>query len=155
MQSVDNVRGGVNCGVEAEGDVRAVDVVVYGLGEAYDIEPLLGQQICCLVGAVAPEGQQAVQLQVLVGVLHLLYPVDVVLPDGGDHLEGLALCAEDSAPLGEYPRKLRGLHLTGDVVYKPVIAVLYADDLHIVPELVVARPCNASDSGIEPRAVAP
>ena len=105
MESVKDVGCYVNCRVEAECYVRAVDIVVDGLGKSYYVESLVRKQLGGLVCAVSAEGQKAVQLLLLVGLFHVLDLVDIVLADDLHHLEGLALCAEDSSALCQYSRK--------------------------------------------------
>ena len=50
---VDSVRGDVHRALEAEGHVRAPEVIVDGLGQGDDIEAFLAQEVGRLVGAVA------------------------------------------------------------------------------------------------------
>ena len=52
VDAVDDLGRDLDGGVETKGDVGAVDVVVDGLGQADDVQPLPGQQVGGLVGAV-------------------------------------------------------------------------------------------------------
>ena len=45
VQAIQCVGGDVHGGVEAEGDIRTENVVVNGLGQSDDVQPLLGQQL--------------------------------------------------------------------------------------------------------------
>src|SRR5699024_831656 len=51
VDAVDDLGRDLDGGVETKGDVGAVDVVVDGLGQADDVQPLPGQQVGGLVGA--------------------------------------------------------------------------------------------------------
>ena len=53
MDAVDGLGGHVHRALEAEGHVRAPQVVIDGLGQGDDVQPLLAQEVGGLVGAVA------------------------------------------------------------------------------------------------------
>ena len=95
MDAVDDLRGDVQGGVEAKGDVGAIEVVVDGFGQPNDVEALLGKQVGGLVGAVAAQGDKAVQAHLLVVVLHGLDLVHLVVANAAHELEGLAAGAQD------------------------------------------------------------
>ena len=97
VDAVDDVRGDVHSGVEAESHIGAVDIVVNGLGQADDVQPLLREQVGGLVGAVAAQTQQAVQLCRLVGLFHGGDLINVVVLHHTHQLEGGALGAQNGA----------------------------------------------------------
>ena len=74
MDTVDAIRGDIHCALETKGHIRAPDIVVDGLGERDNIEPFFAEQIGCLMGTVAAEDYQAIQLHLLVIVLHVFDP---------------------------------------------------------------------------------
>jgi len=90
VHPVDNLGGDVQRAVEAERHVRAEEVVVDGLGEPDDVQPLGGEEPRRLVRAVAAQHHQAVQAHLVVMADHLGDAVNVVLADAAHHLEGLA-----------------------------------------------------------------
>ena len=59
-QPVDCLGGDLHGGVEAEGVVRGVEVVVDGLGHAHDLEAGVGEPLCGGQGALAADGDDGV-----------------------------------------------------------------------------------------------
>ena len=51
------IGGNVHGGVEAEGYVGTIDIVINGLGQADDVQTLLREQVCGFVGAIAAQAQ--------------------------------------------------------------------------------------------------
>ena len=154
MDAIDNVGGDVHSGVEAEGDVGAVDVVVDGLGQADDVQPLLREEVGGLVGAVAAEAEQTIKLCVLIGLLHGRDLVDLVLFDHPHQFEGGALGAQNGAAQRQDAPEIVLVHLfvvSGD---EAVVAVQDAHDLHIVAHPGIQRLGHAADRGVQAGAVA-
>ena len=52
------------------------------LGSVYNIQAFLPQQVRCLMCAVAAKDHQAVQMQLVIGLLHRLHFVETVLRPG-------------------------------------------------------------------------
>ena len=67
IEPVDRLGRGADRGVEAEGDVGFGEVVVDGLGQADDVEAVLGQAVGDLVRAVAAQADQAIEAEPVVG----------------------------------------------------------------------------------------
>ena len=132
-------------------DVGAVDVVVDGLGQADDVEPLLGEEIGRLVGAVAAQNEEAVELHLFVVALHLGDLVHVVLDDLHVFIGG-ARRAEDGAAARQDAGKIRLLHLMVLALDQPLEAVDHADDLH-VRHLLVERLGHPADGRVQSRTV--
>ena len=154
MQPINGIRVNIHCGLIAEGHIRAINIVVDGLGQTDYVQPLLCQQVGGLVGAVAPKGQQAVQLLLFVGFLHILDLVHVVLPDDGHHLEGLPLGTQNGAPLGQNTGKIRGIHIPAQVVDQAIVTVGDPHDLYLVrAKLLEACLGNATNGGVQSGAV--
>ena len=154
VDAVDDLGGDVHRGVETKGHVGAVNVVVDGLGQADDVQPLLAEQVGGLVGAVAAQAEQAVQLGLLVGLFHGLDLVDVVLLNDAHLFERGALGAQDGAAHRQNAGKLAGVHLAVVAVDQAVVAVEYTDDLHLVAHALVQRLGCAADGGVQAGAVA-
>ena len=154
VDAVDHLGVDLHRSVETEGHIGAIDVVVNGLGQADDVQALLRQQICGLVGAVAAQAQQAVQFQILIGLFHGGHFVDLVLLDDLHHLEGGALGAQDGAAQSEQAAEIVGLHLFVVPVDQPMVAVQDADDLHVVPHADVQRFRHAADGRVQAGTVA-
>ena len=154
VDAVDDVGGDVHSGVEAEGDVGAVDVVVDGLGQADDVQALLCQQIGRLVGAVAAQAEQAVQPGFLVGLFHGGHLVHVVVFHHPHHLEGGALGAQNGAAQRQDAPEVVLLHLLVVPGDEAVVPVQDAHDLHVVAHAGVQGFCHAADGSVQARAVA-
>ena len=155
MDTVDDLGADIHRRVESECHIGAEDVVVDGLGKSDHVKSLFGKHVGGLVSAVAAKSEEAVQFEVLVGVLHFLYLVHLVVLDDLHHLERGALGTEDSAALGQYSGEIRRLHALVYAVDKPVITIVDTDYLHIVlAECFVDCLCSAAYRGIKSRAVA-
>ena len=155
VYTINDLRADINGGVETEGNVRAVDIIVDGLGQSDYVQSFLGEHIRSLVSAVSAEREQAVKPEIFVGLLHLFDLVDVVVLDYLHHLVRRAFCAEDSASRCKDTREVGRRHLLVIAVDKPVIAVVNADDLYLVfAESLISRLCNTADSCVKSRAVA-
>ena len=89
MDAVNHVGGDIHGGVEAEGKIRAVNIVVDGLGQADHVQPLLAEQVGRFVRAVAAQRHQTIQLHLLVICLHRLDLVHIVFTDDAHIAEGL------------------------------------------------------------------
>ena len=53
VDPVDGVRGHIHRALEAKGHIRAPQVIINGLGQRDDVQPLFPQEVGGLVGAVA------------------------------------------------------------------------------------------------------
>ena len=70
MDIVDDVRGDVNGALEAEGRVRAPDIVIDGLGQGDDVHAGIGDELCALLCAVAAHDDKAVKIEAVIGLEH-------------------------------------------------------------------------------------
>ena len=148
VDAVDDVRGDVHSGVEAEGHIGAVDIVVNGLGQADDVQPLLREQVGGLVGAVAAQTQQTVELCGFVGLFHGGDLINVVVLHHTHQLEGGALGAQNGAAQGQDAAEVVLVHLTVVAVDQAAVTVGDAHDLHVIPHAGVQCFCNAADGGV-------
>ena len=119
-----------------------------------DVEALLPQQVGGLLGAVAAQNHQAVQLHLFIVVLHGGHLVHAVLVNDPDGLEGLAGGAQNGAPLGENAGEVRGLHELVFSEDQPLIAVLDAVNLHVFAKFLVKPLGHAPNRRVQPLAVA-
>ena len=92
LETVDNIGCDLHCGMTAEGNICAVNIVINGLGQSDNVKALLRKQVCGFMSAVSAKGEQTVKLLLLVGILHLLYLVDIILADTGYWYASFCLC---------------------------------------------------------------
>ena len=84
MDAVDGIRCNIHCTLETEGHIGAPQIIVNGLRQRYDIQSFLAQQVRSLVGAVTTENYKAVQLQLVIVLLHgfhFVQPVGIRILD--------------------------------------------------------------------------
>ena len=143
VQPVDGVRGDHHRGVEAEGEVGGVDVVVDGLGHADDRQALLVHARGGRERPLAADGDDGADAVALHRALH---PLQAVL-----HLEGVdAAGAEDgAAAVQDAARRLAG---EPEVVILQQALPPVAQAHHL--EAVLRAPAHhGANDGIESRAI--
>ena len=139
--------------LEAEGLVGAVDVVVNGLGQGDDVHARVLEELGALLGAVAPQDHQAVQVEAVVGVQHGGHHVVAVLVhDGLAGDEGLTAGAQDGAAGADDAGEVLGAHELVVVLDEPPVAVVHAEDLDVV-HILEEGLAHAPDGGVEPLTV--
>ena len=136
VDAVDGVGGDVHGALEAKGHVRAPEVVVDRLGQGDDVQALLAQQVGRLVGAVAAQDDQAVELQFVIVLLHRRDLVQTVLVRLADSLVGRAAAAQERAAFGQYAGEVRIAEQAEPPVDQALIAVEKAVDLHVLAGIV-------------------
>ena len=67
---VDDVRRNINGTLEAEGSVRAPDIVIDGLGQGDDVHAGVGDELCALLRTVAAHDDKAVKIEAVIGLEH-------------------------------------------------------------------------------------
>ena len=130
MDAVDGLGSHVHRALEAEGHIRAPQVVVDGLGQGDDVQALLAQEVGGLMGAVASQDHQAVQLELVIGLLHGRNLVHPILPGDLDGLEGCAACPKERAALGQDTGEVSVGQQLEPSVDQPLVTILEAVDLH-------------------------
>ena len=95
MDPVDRICCNVYSTLEAECHIRSPQVIVDGLRQCDDIEPFFSQKVGRLVCAVSSENNKAVQVQLMICMLHSLYLVKTVLIRYSHQFERLSGCTED------------------------------------------------------------
>ena len=153
VDAVDDIGGNVHGGVEAEGHVGAVDIVIDGLGQADDVQALLREQVCGFVGAIAAQAQQAVQLGFLVGLFHGGDFINVVVLHHAHHFKGGALGAQNGAAQRQDAAEVVLTHLFVIAVDETAVAVQDAHDLHILAHAGIQRFGYAADGGVQTRTI--
>ena len=154
MDVVDDVRGDVDGALEAEGGVRAPDVVVDGLGQGNDIHTGVHEQLRALLSAVAAHDNEAVEVQAVVGVQHRGHEVvALVVHYGLSGYVSLARGAEDGPALNEDAGKVAGVHELVVALDEALVAVVHAVDLDIV-DVLEQRLANAADGRVQALTVA-
>ena len=101
MDAVDGIRSNIYCALETEGHISTPQVIVDGLGQGHDIQSFLAQQVRSLVGAVTTENYKAVQLQLIIILLHGFHFVQPVGIRILDRLERGPGGSQDRAALGK------------------------------------------------------
>ena len=139
VDPVNDLRGDIHRRVEAEGHIGAIDIIVDGFGQTDDIQPLLAQQIGGLVGAVATQAEQAIQLGGAVVLFHGGYLVHLVFLHHTHLFEGSALGAQDGTAHRQDAGKFVRGHLAVVAVDEAVVSVQDADDFHFIAHAVVQR----------------
>ena len=152
MDSVHHIGGDIHRAVKAEGHVGAENIVVNRLGQTNDMQPLFAEKVGGLVGAVAAQRHETVELHVFVILLHSRDLVDVVLLDDAHIAVGLAAGTENRAAQREQSREIVRLHHLIGAVDQTLVAVVDADKLHI--HQIEGRVSHAADGRVESGAVA-
>ena len=119
-----------------------------------DVQALLRQAVGGLGGAVAAQHEQAVELELVVGVDHRGNLLNAVLARDVEQLEGRAAGTQDGAAAGEDAGEVGGCHHAELAVDETAVAVLKAVDLHGLLALVYECLHDAAHGGIERLAVA-
>ena len=88
------------------------------------------------MGAIAPQDHQAVQLQLVVGLLHGRHLVHAVLAGDLDGLEGRAAGAQEGAALGENAGEVGVGQKPEAPVNQALVSVQKAVDFHLLVRVV-------------------
>ena len=132
MDTVDAIRSDIHCALKTKGHIRAPDIVIDGLRHMDNIQALLPKKVGSLLGSVSAQNHQAVQTQLMVGMLHGLYLVQSVFIRHPHHFEGLAGASQDGSALSQDSRKIsRGQHPVISV-NQALIAFLKAVKLYLI-----------------------
>ena len=151
VDAVDDLGGDVHSSVEAKGEIGAKDVVIDGLGQTDHIEALFAEQIGGLVGAVAAQSDQTIQLEILIGLFHRSNLVHAVFFHHAHVAERTAAGAQNGAAQGEDTGELLLAHLLILAFDQAAITVADTDDLRI--KKLVGCAGNAADGCIQAGAI--
>ena len=131
VDAVDGIRCNIHCTLETEGHIGAPQVIINGLGQCYDIQAFLAQQVCGLVGAVTTENYKAVQLQLVIVLLHGFHFVQPVGIRILDRLERGPGGSQDRAALGKNTGEILVRQHSEITVDQSSVAIQEAVDLHL------------------------
>ena len=148
MDAIQRICCNVDRALEAKGHIRSPEIVVDGLGQRYNVQAFLTQQVRCLMCAVAAENYQAVQLQLIIGLFHRRHFVDTVCAGLTDQLVRSTAAAKDCAALCQNTRKIVIRHQTELSVDQSLITVLKAIDFNVF-RAVIKHLCHASHRCIQ------
>ena len=102
----------INRALEAEGHVGSPEVVVDRLGKCDHVETFFAEKVGCLGGSVSAAHYKAIQLQLVIGLLHCLYLVEAVLIGLMDRLKRHSAGSQDgSASCQDSLEVLSGEHV--------------------------------------------
>ena len=151
---INDVCRDINGALEAEGRVRAPNVVIDGLGQGHDVHACVHQELCAFLRAVAAHDDEAVEIELIVGVLHRGdEAVSVLVNDVLSRDIALARGAEYRAALSEDAGKVLRLHEFIVAFYEAAISVVHAEYLEIF-DLIVQSLAYAAHCRVQTLAVA-
>ena len=105
------------------------------------------------MGTVAAEDYQAIQLHLLVIVLHVFDFIHAVFVDDTHQLKWLPRSAQNGAAERKDAGKIFRFHALIIAFDQAAVTVVNAINFHIVAEFFIQRFCNAANSCIEALAV--
>ena len=99
MNAVDCIRCDIDGTLKTKGHIRSINIIVNGLREMNDIQPLFPKQVCRLLCSVTAQDDQTVQIQLVVSLLHGLDLVQSVLIRNTHQLKRLAAGTQNRSTL--------------------------------------------------------
>ena len=154
MDIVNYIGGNIDCALEAEGRISTPYIVVDGLGQGHDVHTRVHEQLCALLRSVAAHDDEAVEIQLIICVLHRGdETVALIVDDVLSRDIPLARGAEDGAALSEDAGKVLGLHIFIVTVDKAAVTVVHTEDLKVLYPVVQSLAYTAH-SGVETLTVA-
>ena len=131
MDTVDRICRDIHCTLESECQKRYPQINLDRLRQREDIKPFLPQKIRRLMRPVSSEDHKAVQIQLMIGVLHRLHLVQSLLIRNPHQFKWLPGGSEDRAAHRQNTGEvLRSQHLKIRVD-QPLISIFKSIDLHI------------------------
>ncbi len=161
MDPVDRIRCDINRTLESERHICSPEIIVNGLRQCNDIQTFLTEQVRCLVRPVSSEYHKAVQVQLVICMLHRLYLVKAVLVRHAHQLERLSGSSQYGPSACQDSGEILCCEHTEVRIDQTLIPVLETVDLHIVSlgtdslddsahrsvqSLTVTAACQHSDS---------
>ena len=131
MDAVDGIRSNIYCALETEGHISTPQVIVDGLGQGHDIQSFLAQQVSRLVSAVTTENYKAVQLQLVIVLLHGFHFVQPVGIRILNRLEGGTGGSQNRAALGKDAGEILVCQHAEITVDQSSVTIQEAVDLHL------------------------
>ena len=116
--------GDIQSAVESKCHIGSIEVVVYGLRQSDDVQPLFTQKISRLCRAIAAAHNQAVKLQLMISLFHCLNLIQTILIGIADGLEGASAGTEHGAATGQDTFEIPAVKNAEFAVDQALIAVL-------------------------------
>ena len=154
MDLIDRRRRDIDCRLEAECKVRAIDIIIDCLRKMDNIQSLFTEQVCRLLCAVAAENDEAVETKLVIILLHGLDLVESVRIRYAHELERLAGRADDRAAACQNAREISSSQQAVIAVNEPLVAVLKAVNLEVL-DIVAQSFDDAAHRCVQCLAVAP
>ena len=129
---INGVCGYIHRTLETKGHIRSPQIIVNGLWKRDDVQAFFSQHVCRLMCAVASQDHQAVQVQLVVGMLHGLYLVQSVFVRHPHQLEGLPGCPKDRSAQCQDSGKVPGSQHLEIGIDQSFISFLKSIDFYIV-----------------------
>ena len=92
MDIIDGISRNVQRALETKCDISSPDIIIDGLWKMDHMKPLFPEKICRLLRSIAAQDHQAVQIQLVVGMLHCLHLVQTILIRNPHQLKRLPGC---------------------------------------------------------------
>ena len=106
MDTVNGIGRNVNCTLETEGHICAINIIIDGLRKMNNIQPLLAKKIGCLLRTIASQDNQAVQAKLIIRLLHSLNFIQPIFIRNTHHLKRLSGSTQNSTSLSQYAGKI-------------------------------------------------
>ena len=97
MYAINGVSSHVQRGMETEGEVRAIEIVIDGLGQSHYIQAIFRQQLCGFNRTVAAQHNEGIQFQTVVGAFHQFDFIHSVFIRFGHIFKALTACPQNGA----------------------------------------------------------
>ena len=154
MDVVNYIRRNIDCALEAEGCIRAPDIVINCLGQGHDVHARVHKELCAFLRAVAAHDNKAVEIEPVISILHSRdEAVSVFVNDVLSRDIALARGAENGSALSKYACEILRLHKFIVAVNKSAVAVIHAEYLKIF-DFIVQSLADAAHGRVESLTVA-
>ena len=132
MNTVDGICRNVYRTLESERHIRSPQIIIDRLWKCNDIQPFLPQKIRRLMRPVSSKDHKAIQVQLMVSVLHRFHFIQSLLIRNPHEFKWLSRCPKDRSTHREDPRKIfRSQHLKISID-QSFIAFFKAINLHVL-----------------------
>ena len=161
MYAVYGSSGHIHRALETKGHVGSPQIIVNGLGQGHHIKALCTQEVRGFMGAVSSQDHQAVELKLIIILLHGLHFIHAVLIRILDRLKRSSRTSKYRSALGKDSGKITRCQHAEIAVDKSLIPLQETVDLNIritgdqslhhashgcVQSLTVTAACQHSDS---------
>ena len=102
MNLINGICGNINRALEAKSHIRSPQVIVNRLRKGYDMQPFFSQHIRRLVCTISSKHNQAVQVQLVICMLHSFHLVQTILIRHPHQLKRLSGGSKDCSSYSQY-----------------------------------------------------